>query len=120
MRRIFQILIIVILVAFLAIIRSFSTEIFYDPLTLFYKHDYLSSSLPDFDLIKLSINIVYRYTLNSIISLAIIYMLFKRKDFVYFSVWVFIIGFFVFIIPFYFFIENYEKENYLLLFYVRR
>ncbi|MDH3381495.1 MAG: exosortase F system-associated protein, partial [Flavobacteriaceae bacterium] len=43
-----------------------------------------------------------------------------RKDFVYFSVWVFIIGFFVFIIPFYFFIENYEKENYLLLFYVIR
>lgn len=120
MKRIFQILIIVILVAFLAIIRSFSAEIFYDPLILFYKHDYLSNSLPDFDIIKLSINIIYRYTLNSIVSLAIIYMLFKRKDFIYFSVWVFIIGFFVFIIPFYLFIENYEKENYLLLFYVRR
>ncbi|MDP3354097.1 MAG: exosortase F system-associated protein [Flavobacteriaceae bacterium] len=120
MNRIFQIFIIVILVALLAIIRSFSVEIFYDPLILFFEQDYLNNSLPDYDLIKLSFNIIYRYSLNSIVSLAIIYILFKNKDLVYFSFWVFIIGFFVFIIPFYFFIENYQKENYLLLFYIRR
>jgi exosortase F-associated protein len=120
MNRIFQIFTIVILVVFLAIIRRFSSEIFYDPLILFFEQDYLNNSLPDFDLLKLSFNIIYRYSLNSVVSLAIIYILFKNKDLVYFSVWVFIIGFFVFIIPFYFFIENYQKENYLLLFYIRR
>lgn len=120
MKRIFKILIIIILVGFLVLIRNFSEVIFYDPLLLFYKHDYLNSTLPNFELIKLLMNITYRYLLNSIISLAIIYVIFKKKDYVYFSVWVFIIGFFLFIIPFYLLLINYEQEYYLFLFYIRR
>lgn len=120
MRRVFKIVLITILVGVLAIIRVFFADIFYDPLTLFYKHDYLFSYLPDFDLMKLIINIFFRYLLNSIVSLAIIYLVFLKRDIVVFSVWVFIVGFFVFIIPFYFFLLNYEQENYLLLFYIRR
>ncbi|MDP2088781.1 MAG: exosortase F system-associated protein [Flavobacteriaceae bacterium] len=120
MSRFQRIILIIVFVGILALIRGLAGAVFYDPLLIFFKYDYLNSTLPDTDFLKLIIHIFFRYSLNSSVSLAIIYLVFVKRDIVLFSIWIFIIGFVVFAIPYYFIITNYNKENYLLLFYVRR
>lgn len=120
MKRVHRIIIIVILIGVLAAIRSFSPQLFYDPLINFYKQDYLNSLLPELNFSLLMLNVFLRYLINSVVSLIIIYVVFQKRETVFFSSWIYFGCFFVFIIPFYFFLIYYEQENYLLLFYVRR
>lgn len=109
-----------LLIGILAIIRVKGELVFYDPLLHFFKSDYLSSSLPELNYTKLFSNLLLRYILNSITSLAIIYVIFIKKDYVIFSLYIFSIGFVIFAIPYYFLIKNYINEKYLILFYIRR
>lgn len=120
MNRFQRIILIAILIGILALIRGVAADFFYDPLIDFFKNDYLNSTLPKLDTLNLFINILIRYSLNSLVSLAIIYLVFLKRDIVIFSIWIFLVGFFVFIIPYFFIITNYNTESYLLLFYVRR
>ncbi|MDO9262115.1 MAG: exosortase F system-associated protein [Flavobacteriaceae bacterium] len=120
MSRFLRIILIVILIGMLALIRKFSEAIFYDPLTPFFKHDYLVKSMPDIEFIPFFLNLFFRYLINSLVSLAIIYLAFPKRDLIIFLVWIYIVGFAIFVIPYYFIITNYTQENYLMLFYVRR
>lgn len=120
MSRFQRLLLVVILVGIFGLIRGFAESIFYDPLTPFFKHDYLENSLPAINFSPFFMNLFFRYFVNSMVSLAIIYLAFPKRDLIKFSVWIFVIGFVVFVIPYYFMLTNYTKENYLMLFYVRR
>lgn len=115
-----KVVLVFLLIGVLAIIRAKGELLFYDPLIQFFKSDYLNSSLPELNYFKLFSSLFSRYILNSIISLAIIYVIFLKKDYVIFSFYVFSIGFVIFAIPYYFLIKNYINEQYLVLFYIRR
>lgn len=111
---------VVVLVGILAIIRAKGEMYFYDPLLSFFKGDYLYKTLPELNYLKLFLNLMARYFLNSIVSLAIIFVIFLRKDFVVFSIYVFGIGFVIFSVPYFMLIKNYVAHQYIILFYVRR
>ncbi len=120
MKKVTTIILILTLLAVLVGIRAFVEPFFYDPLIAYFKNDALIKALPDLDLGKYFWNIFLRYTLNSIVSLAIIYLLFKNIKTVQFSMKFYIISFIVLSLML-FFLLNYENlANNLRIFYVRR
>jgi len=109
----------ILLVFLLAVIRTFE-DLFYDPFLNYFKRDYANLPFPEYDALKLFLSLFLRYTLNSIISLAIIQVLFKDFSLTKFASILYLI-FFIFLIITLFIILNLSAEaNNLLLFYVRR
>ena len=70
----------------LVLIRFFENELFYDPYLAFFQNDYLYIDSPRRELAKLTWFASLRYMMNTVISLAIIYVFFKDKSMGKFSV----------------------------------
>ncbi|SDS51685.1 exosortase F-associated protein [Gramella sp. MAR_2010_147] len=109
-----------ILIFLLAVIRLFEQDLFYDPLILFFKSDYLLGIIPPMDMAKLMFNLSLRFCLNTIISLTIIYVSFRDINILKFSAVLYGVLYVVATIIFIFLVLNIEREHYLALFYVRR
>lgn len=108
------------LVALLALIRAFEDQLFYDPFLDYFKNDFTKLSLPNFNPFQLFFGLLFRYTLNTVVSLWIIYVLFKEVQMVKFALVLYYFFFMILIISF-FFITYYSKgHNNFALFYVRR
>lgn len=112
--------IIIILVILLVIIRYFE-NVFYDPLTNFFKHDYLNGNLPAMNTGMLLFNLFIRYVLNSLFSIGIIWFLFKDKAFIRFSVYFYGFAFIVLSGLFVLYISHpVLKKQLFSIFYIRR
>lgn len=120
MRKRTRIVIIVGLFLLLILVRAIGADIFYDPFIEYFKDDYLNKPIPDYNGFKLSLNIFFRYTINTVISLVIIYVAFQKKGLVRFSI-KFYIASFVVMGFLYFILLQFEMVNgHLFTFYVRR
>jgi exosortase F-associated protein len=115
-----RIAIALLFVLLLVIIRAYEDALFYDPFLNFYKKDYHNLSLPETNSFKLFMGILYRYFLNSILSLAIIYVLFKDNEGVKFASFLFLIFFIILIIAFFSLLSLFDEPSKMVLFYVRR
>ena len=104
----------------LIFIRAFENQLFYDPFLAFFKLDYQNKSLPDFDGISLFFGLLIRYVLNMLLSLGIIYLLFKQLPLVRFAMLLYALFFVVLIVLFFGLISFFEQPDYLILFYIRR
>lgn len=102
-----------------AIIRLFQNDLFYDPLILFFKGEYQNNSLPEMNMLKLLGSTSFRFILNSMVSLALIYLIFKDSNMLKFATILFSIAFVVLLIFFSLLIYS-KTENYFLLFNIRR
>lgn len=112
--------IIIGLFGLLILVRAFGPRLFYDPFITYFKNAYLNEAIPEYSSVKLWMSIFFRYTLNTIISLAIIYVAFQKKGLVRFSVKFYIAAFIVLSV-FYFILLQYELiDGHLFAFYVRR
>ncbi len=109
-----------LLFGLLVLIRAFETTLFYDPFIAYFKGSFLETAFPDYDFWKLILNHVFRYILNSSISLWIIYLLFPKKAILKLSSAIYIIAFFVLLMAYLWLINHSIPDNYLVLFYVRR
>ncbi|MFL0354308.1 exosortase F system-associated membrane protein [Xanthomarina sp. GH4-25] len=109
-----------VLVSLLVIIRIFEEQLFYDPYLAFFKNDYLYIDSPRQEVFKLASNTALRYVLNSIISLGILFVLFKDKSIIKFSILIYTIAFLTFMSLFLYFVIHPKKEDYYLFFNVRR
>ncbi|WP_456461240.1 exosortase F system-associated membrane protein [Lutibacter sp.] len=118
MKRKVQILLIVLLFLLLIAVRVFIQPYFYDPLIDYFKNDYLQTTIPNLDFSKFFLNVFYRYTLNTIISLAIIYLFFNDFKIIYFSIKFYIIAFVIFGLALFVFLKL--DFDYKLIFYARR
>ncbi len=118
MKRKFQILLIVLLFTLLIAVRVFVQPYFYDPLIEYFKNDYLHTEIPNLDFSKFFLNVFYRYTLNTIISLVIIYLFFNNLKIVFFSIKFYIIAFVIFSLSLFVFLKL--DFDYKLVFYTRR
>lgn len=108
------------LVFCLILVRTFETELFYDPFLQFFKGDFINSKYPDYDLAKVIWNIIYRYSINSIISILIIGLIFWNKKSVTFSLYVYL-GFLAILLPVYiYFVETEFSLGENIGFYIRR
>lgn len=116
----YRIILIIILFFVLVLIRAFAPNLFYDPFIVYFKNDYLYETVPVFSGSKLLINLFFRYSMNSLISLLIIYVAFQNRNFVLFSVKFYVIAFVVLTITFFIILRGELQHGYLFAFYVRR
>ena len=98
----------------------FEDVLFYDPYLTFFQNDYLYVDSPRREVAKLIAFTVLRYTVNTIISLVIIFLVFKDKSIVKFSGIIYGIAFVFFMMCYLYFVINPRQEDYYLFFNVRR
>ncbi|MBA0884464.1 exosortase F system-associated membrane protein [Flavobacterium undicola] len=108
------------LVFCLVLVRYYENVLFYDPFLDYFKGDFNQMPLPEFDVFRLILNLLFRYGLNMIISLGLIYVIFKDYMMIQFSFFLYLVAFFVLLILFFLVINYYGSDNNFLLFYVRR
>ena len=109
----------IVLVFLLVAIRTFE-HLFYDPFLLYFKTDYSNSKLPEYNSIKLFLSLFLRYSLNTLISLAIIQVLFKDFALTKFALLLYVFFFIILITAFFAILYFSSEADSLLLFYVRR
>ncbi|MGG7034791.1 MAG: exosortase F system-associated membrane protein [Flavobacterium sp.] len=115
-----QIPFIIVFILLLACVRAFEMNLFYDPFILFFKEDFHNLPFPKYDTTKLFLSLSFRYFLNSVISLGIIYAVFLNFNFVKFSFLLFIF-IYILLISFLFGVLCFFKDqNTFMIFYLRR
>ncbi|WP_418510826.1 exosortase F system-associated membrane protein [Corallibacter sp.] len=120
MHKLYKYLSLAVLVGLLILIRAFENQLFYDPYLTFFKNDYLYIDSPRQETFKLVAYTSLRYILNSIISLAILFVIFKDRSVLKFSTLIYSLSYFILILIFLYFVINPKKEDYYLFFNVRR
>lgn len=121
MKKVLKISGIIILAGLLILIRAYENTLFYDPLLDFFKMDYKSQALPEMDTFALQTGIVLRFLLNTLISFAVLWLVFKDNHVIKLSAILYILLFVVFFMVFSFIIFTSEgSHSHLILFYVRR
>lgn len=120
MNKYLKIVLLLICFLLLFLVRGFSDELFYDPLIEYFKNDYLYTKMPEIDLWRLVVDMVFRYVINSTITILIIWVLFERKDYVKFTGFFLMSVFMLLIIVFSLLIRDQFESGYLLPFYIRR
>lgn len=116
----FEILLGVFLVGLLILIRTFEDDLFYDPLLKYFRYDFTNMKLPILNPIKLFISMGFRYYLNSMISIGLLYLIFKDRKIVKFSMLLFIVFGSILMISFLFTLHFFGEEHKMTLFYIRR
>ncbi|MBT8304643.1 MAG: exosortase F system-associated protein [Bacteroidia bacterium] len=109
-----------ILAGLLILIRVFESQLFYDPYLLFFQDDYLRMDYPNREVFKLIAFTTLRYLLNTLISLGIIYIIFKDKSMIKFAAILYVIAYLILLVLFLYFVLNPRQEDYLIFFYIRR
>lgn len=120
MRSIVKLIGLVVLFGLLVLIRAFENELFYDPYLTFFKSDYLYIDNPRREVFKVTLFTALRYFLNTVISLGIIFMLFKDRNMIKFSVLIYGISFFILLLFYLYFVINPKQEDYYIFFNIRR
>ncbi len=109
-----------VLFGLLILIRTFENELFYDPYLKFFENEYLYIDSPRREIFKLTMFTVLRYVLNSVISLAIIFMFFEDKSIVKFSALIYTVALVILMVLFLYFVINPKQEDYYIFFNIRR
>lgn len=115
-----RIILLLFLFGLLVGIRAFEDELFYDPYLLFFKSDYLYLDHPRREVLKLLLFTLFRYVLNSGISLGIIYLVFKDRSMVKFSALLYTLALLVLVPLYLYFVINPQQEDYYMFFNIRR
>ncbi|AWH85059.1 exosortase F system-associated protein [Flavobacterium album] len=108
---------IIVLLVLLVLVRVFEEKLFYDPLLAFFRKE--DKELPEYDSMQLFFGLAFRYGLNMLFSLGIIWLAFKDKSVMKLTTVLYAV-FFVLLTAVLFISLNTEKPSLLLIFYVRR
>jgi len=111
---------ITILVILLICIRIFENQLFYDPFLNYFKAEYTNLPLPKINVLKLFFSLGIRYYLNSVLSLGLLYLIFKESQMVKFSLLLFMVLGSILMISFFFTLNFFGEENKMTLFFIRR
>lgn len=108
------------LIGLLICIRLFEDNLFYDPFLAYFKSEYAHAKLPQFNVFKLFFSLGMRFYFNSVISLFLLYVIFKDTKIVKFSMLLYMILGSILMISFIFVLTFFGEENKMTLFYLRR
>ena len=114
-----EILITILIVICFGLIRTFESQLFYDPFLDYFESDFKSLPFPQVDGGKLFCGLFFRYFLNTILSLILIYALFRDKEVLKFTTFLYAL-FLALLLVLFFVILTYFPNGNWLLFYVRR
>jgi exosortase F-associated protein len=120
MNKIIKIGMVLLLTFLLVLIRFFESDLFYDPLYYYFKSDYTNLPIPGMDTIKFIGNITVRFLMNAIVSLAILWMIFKSRSIMKLSSILYGVFFVLLMMVFCFLLFYSESKNLFALFYIRR
>ena len=115
-----RIALVLLLVLSLVLIRAYEDVLFYDPFLKYFKANYHNLPLPEINNLQLFLGLFFRYFLNAIVSLGIIYTVFKDVDAIRFASIVYVLFFMILVIAFFFVLSYFGEANKMTLFYVRR
>ena len=116
----FRIIVGLVLVLLLILIRAFENQLFYDPFLSYFKSEYTNVAFPKINTIKLFLSLGFRYYLNSMISLGILYLLFNEFKLVKFSTFLYVLFGSILMISFFFVLLKLGESSKMTLFYIRR
>ncbi|MGQ2982205.1 exosortase F system-associated membrane protein [Flavobacterium sp.] len=105
------------LLILLVLVRSFEASLFYDPLLEFFRKE--DKTLPDYESFKLFLGIAFRYGINTLLSLGIIWLAFKDKAILRLAALLYL-AFFVVLTALLFISLTDDTPNLMLIFYIRR
>ncbi|WAC01553.1 exosortase F system-associated protein [Lacinutrix neustonica] len=108
------------LIGLLVVVRAFENQLFYDPYLVFFQNDYLYIDSPRREVFKLILSTTLRFFINTLVSLAILYVFFKDWTIVKFSALVYAFSYVVLIVLFLYFVTNPKQEDYVIFFNIRR
>jgi exosortase F-associated protein len=109
-----------LLILLLVAVRGYENSLFYDPFLSYFKGDFNVMPLPKYDLLPFLMGLLFRYGLNSVLSLGLIYVLFKDLLMIKFASFLYLFFFVALIVLFFSIIYYSGSHNNWLLFYVRR
>lgn len=110
------------LILLLVLIRAFEETLFYDPFLEYFKTEYSHIPLPKFSIpqmAKLYFSLGMRFYLNSVISILLLYVIFRDKQIVKFSFLLYMVLGSILMISFIFTLTFFPHEK-MTLFYIRR
>lgn len=110
---------IVFLVMLLILIRAFEENLFYDPFLEYFKSEYSQKEFPKINIVKLFFSLGIRFYLNSMISLSLLYVIFKDRQMVKFTAFLYMVLGSILMISFIFTLTFFHHEK-MTLFYIRR
>jgi exosortase F-associated protein len=110
---------IVFLIGLFGLIRAFENQLFYDPFLNYFKTE-TPANYPKFDWLALLWSLFFRYALNALISLGLLYILFNDMDLVRFSGLLFAVFFAILLVLFSVVLFYFDESQKMILFYVRR
>lgn len=109
-----------VLILALILIRAFESRLFYDPFIAFFHGEIQNKPLPEYDGLKLFFGLFFRYLINSFLTVAILYFLFKEVSIVKLTA-ILLVVFFIILMGTLFLILNFSSQpDYLFVFYIRR
>ena len=108
------------LILLLILIRAFENTIFYDPFLNYFKSEYANLPFPEISVVKLFLSLGFRFNLNSVISLFLLYVIFNDGKMVKLSILLYMILGSVLMISFFFVLKFFGEESKMTLFYIRR
>lgn len=108
------------LILLLVLIRAFEETFFYDPFLNYFKSEYSQLIFPKINIFKLFFSLGMRFYLNSVISLLLLYVLFKDRQIVKFTALLYMILGSILMISFIFTLTFFGEESKMTLFYIRR
>lgn len=104
----------------LVLIRFFEKSFFDDGLVDFFRHAYLTEDLPSLDIFHVLWVDSLRYWLNTLLSMALIYVWFRPPAVLQFLGILYLFVYLLVICWFYYEWTHYQAGDYILLFYIRR
>lgn len=87
MFKILDLFLVALCVLALIFVRAFEDVLFYDPYLEFFKRDYLYKEIPEnINILKTILNVSLRYFINAVFSIVIIYILYKKRSIIKFTI----------------------------------
>lgn len=108
-----------VLIVLLVLVRFFESEVFYDPLLAYFKSTYMQMDLPEMNQKILFLNITFRYFINTVLSLGVLYVIFRDFGMIKFTAVLYLVFFIVLMSILLFTLSN-EDPDKMLIFYIRR
>ena len=101
-------------------VRMVEGELFYDPFQNFFHLANKQAPFPEFNWLPLILNYLFRFTLNLLLSAAVVYFIFKNKQWTLQAVVLMLIVFAITFPIYLYCIQTQFEVGYLFSFYMRR
>lgn len=110
----------IFLLGLLVSIRAFEDDWFYDPFINYFKEEFTHLKYPNYNEALIFVNWMFRYFLNSVLSVAIIYVIFQEVQMVKFSAFLLSLFLIVLLLVMFILLHYFDEDQKMILFYVRR